>query len=343
MKLCSKSIFFFIFIFKISLLHGTDIHFSNYTFSDAYLNPALPSLINEDIRANIKYRSQWETIANGFQTVAAQFDINPLNISTRFCGKKLVITPQIIYDRAGSLRKSTTAVNLNLSYSQFLDRQYKTQIAIGLQGGYTFSSIDLSKATFGSDYLNSGGSLSLNDIVPNQHYPNLSLGATMAFYPTSSFNFSGGLAAYNILKPNVSFIENNEVLLSRRYTAFLNFNNQINEIHSINSYLLFQYQNPFTYYQGGVTWQANIGKKERDIFQHQLFAGLGLRWKDAIISSIGYHHTNYTIALNYDFNYSKLISSSRGVGAFELSFAFATDWFKTNKNCPRPIPCVKLR
>lgn len=334
---------FLTFTLLFTALYGADVHFSNYNFSDAYLNPSLPSHIEEDIRVNVKYRSQWETVANGFQTVSGQFDISPLNVSNKFCGKKLVITPQIIHDRAGTLQKSTSSFNLNLSYSQFLDKNYKTQIAIGIQSGYTLNAIDLSKATFGSDYQNNGNSASLGNLVPNRHSMNLAAGASMAVYPTRDFNISGGFAAYNLLGTNVSFQENEFYSIGRRFTGFLNVNYQVNEIHSINGYAIVQFQKSFGNYQAGATWGANVGKLVRKEYQHQIFAGAGIRWQDAIIGTLGYQSPKYTVAFNYDFNYSKLISSSKSVGAFEISFAFATDWFKSPKKCSKPIPCSKFR
>lgn len=95
-----------LFLCGFKILHASDFHISNYNYADAYLNPSLPSQIEEDIRINMKYRGQWETVANAYSTFVGQVDFNPLNASNRFCEKKLVLTPQIIHDRAGELGMS---------------------------------------------------------------------------------------------------------------------------------------------------------------------------------------------------------------------------------------------
>lgn len=336
-----KKILAIVAVFFLFPLYGVDLQFSNYNFSDAYLNPTLPSHIEEDLRVNVKYRGQWETFANAYTTILGQVDISPLNKSSRFCGKKLVISPQVIHDRAGSLQKATSSFNLNVAYSQFLDRQYKTQIALGLQVGYMMNSIDLSKATFGSDYY--GGSSAVPNVDPRQRSINIAAGASMAFYPVENFNISAGFGAYNLLEPNVAFERQMAFYQQRRFTGYLNMNYAFSETQSINAYTTVQYQNPFSNYQFGATWGSRLSSNLRNAPEQYLYLGAGLRWKDAVIASVGYRHSNYTVAFNYDFNYSKLIASSRSAGAFELSFAFATDWFKSPKGCARPIPCSKMR
>lgn len=326
-------------------LFAQDYLFSNYSYAGYYINPALPSLLEEDLRVQSKFRGQWETFANAYKTVTANVDFNPLNIDNRFCGKKLVISPQIIQDVAGSLKMSTTSLNLNLAYSQFLDRYYKSQLMMGLQSGYTFRSIDLSKAQTGSEFFNSGETVQITDpyLMPKSNYINLAVGLGMVFYPKKDFNYSLGASAYNLLGQNISFFENGHTRENRRYVGYFNTNYRFNDINSLNAYLIFQMQGPFKSYTAGGTWGLNFGKKKHGEWVNELFFGGGIRWNDAVIAAFGYGNEKFTFAFNYDFNYSRLIKASRSVGAFELSFAYRTDWFKSDKNCPKPINCATFR
>lgn len=328
-----------------SSVYTQDLIFSNYSYAGYYINPAMPSLLEEDIRVQAKFRGQWETFAQAYKSVTASVDFNPLNIDTRFCGKKLVISPQIIQDVSGSLRMSTTSLNLNIAYSQFLDRYYKSQLLMGLQSGYTFRSIDLSRANTGSEYFNSGETIESTDpyLMPKSNFINLGIGLGMAFYPIKNFNYSVGVSAYNLLKQNISFYENGLNTENARYVGYFNTNYNISEVNSLNAYLIFQMQGPFKSYTGGATWGMNFGKKKHGEFVNEMFFGGGIRWNDAVIATFGYGNEKFNFAFNYDFNYSRLIQASKSFGAFELSFAYKTDWFKSQTPCPKPINCATFR
>lgn len=323
-------------------LKGQDYIFSNYSDVGYYINPALPSLVEEDINVQAKFRGQWITFAKAYKTIATSVDFSPLNNDTRYCGKKLVISPQIIQDVAGSLKMSTTSLNLNLAYSQFLDRNYRTQLMMGLQSGYTFQSVNFRNAHVGSGYFDSDAHAEFYDptILNKSNRINLAAGAGMALYPNRNMNLSFGLAAYNLIGQNITFYEDGYSKENRRFAGYLNTNYRLNDINQLNGYLIFQMQGLFKSYTGGMSLGVNFGKQQKGEFVNKFIMGGGLRWNDAVIATLGYGNENLDITFNYDFNYSKLIKSSRSVGAFEVSFAYKTNWFKTDQSCPKPINCV---
>lgn len=334
-------ILFFIFIISPLCSWGQDLIFSNYRFNDFYINPALPSSINEDVRVSTKFRGQWETFSTAYKTLTAQVDYSPLNQSSRFCGRKLVITPNIVQDVSGSLRLSTTSLNLNLSYSQFLDRYYRYQLMAGIQSGYTFRSLDLSKATVGTEFFNSGQTVQISDpdILTRSNYTNLAVGMALAFYPKDNLSYSFGLSTYNLIGQNITFLENGFSKEQKRWVGFGGVTYKVNDANSINTYAVLQIQGPFRSYLAGGTWGYHFGKQQFGEWVNQLFFGGGVRWGDAVITSFGYGNDKMTVAFNYDINISPLIAASRSVGAFEISFAYNTNIFKRNRKCPIPIDC----
>lgn len=58
-----------------------DVHFSGMDFSPLTLNPAMAGA-NYDLQANVNYRTQWNTVATPFQTMAASADMR-LNANKR--------------------------------------------------------------------------------------------------------------------------------------------------------------------------------------------------------------------------------------------------------------------
>jgi hypothetical protein len=61
-------------IFTTIISSAQDFIFSSYSAADFYINPALPGLIDKDIRVTSKFRGQWETFSNAYKTLTSQVD-----------------------------------------------------------------------------------------------------------------------------------------------------------------------------------------------------------------------------------------------------------------------------
>jgi hypothetical protein len=72
--------------------------------------------------------------------------------------------------------------------------------------------------------------------------------------------------------------------------------------------------------------------------------GVAYRYGDAVIPKVGVSYRNYLILVNYDINISKLVKTSKSVGAFEISLTFNNDVFKNREHCAdkKTIPCVNF-
>ena len=69
-------IFLIIFSNKI---YSQDIHFSQFNYAPLLLNPALAGGFNGDMRADVNYKSQWQSMApTPYKTVAASVDIRAM-------------------------------------------------------------------------------------------------------------------------------------------------------------------------------------------------------------------------------------------------------------------------
>ena len=70
----------------LNFVSAQDIHFSQMGYSPLTLNPALAGA-NYDLQVNANYRSQWNSVAEPFQTVAVSADTR-LNFSKNRRRKK---------------------------------------------------------------------------------------------------------------------------------------------------------------------------------------------------------------------------------------------------------------
>ena len=101
-------------------IHAQDVHFSHMEFSPLTLNPGLAGA-NSPMQGVVNYRSQWNSIAIPYKTIAASFDAR-FNENKR--NKKGIIAGGLNFfnDQSGELKVTTTNVNINLAYHLILGK-----------------------------------------------------------------------------------------------------------------------------------------------------------------------------------------------------------------------------
>ena len=72
-----KSILILLLFFSFNL-KAQDIHFSQFTISKTGLNPALVGSQQADYKTRFQKRTQWESVANPFSTIAIGFEAKSL-------------------------------------------------------------------------------------------------------------------------------------------------------------------------------------------------------------------------------------------------------------------------
>ncbi|MBK9793183.1 MAG: PorP/SprF family type IX secretion system membrane protein [Sphingobacteriales bacterium] len=340
-----KLILYTLIFFSIHLLYAQEIHFSDIKNSTVTLNPALVGNSKYDFKSQLVYRSQFETFSKAYTTIMTNTEISVLDNNTGFfCSKKLNVGISYAYDKAGSLNLNTSQLNLSLSYSQFLDKKKKSQILFGLQTGYTFRTIDLSKAQTGSQFYNQYESIYLTDpdILKKSNYFNIAAGIGFGIFPNKKVSIFLGGAFYNLARQNISFVKNKDIKQYLRYTTQGSVNISATTKVKINPYYNLQFEGPAKEYTMGLECSYIYSQKKR--IDNSIIFGVAYRYGDAVIPKVGVSYRNYIILVNYDINISKLVKASKSVGAFEVSLTFNNDVFKNREHCKdkKTIPCVNF-
>lgn len=329
--------------FSIHLLYAQEIHFSDIKNSTVTMNPALVGNSKYDFKSQLVYRSQFETFSKAYATIMTNTEISVLDNNTGFfCSKKLNVGISYAYDKAGSLNLNTSQLNLSLSYSQFLDKKKKSQILFGLQTGYTFRTIDLSKAQTGSQFYNQYESIYLTDpdILKKSNYFNIAAGIGFGIFPNKNVSIFLGGAFYNLARQNISFVIDKNIKQYLRYTTQGSVNISATSKLKVNPYYNLQFEGPAKEYTMGLECSYIYSQKKK--IDNSIFFGMAYRYGDAVIPKVGVSYRNYIILVNYDINISKLVKASKSVGAFEVSLTFNNDVFKNREHCKdkKTIPCV---
>jgi type IX secretion system PorP/SprF family membrane protein len=310
-----------------------DVHFSHMEFSPMSLNPGLAGA-NGPMQGIVNYRSQWNSVADPYKTIAASFD-------ARFNDKKRnksgIIAGGINFynDQAGDLKVNTNNVNLNLAYHLILDKS--STLGLGIYSGFGQRSISPEGGKWASQYDGNAynPSLSSGEVFNSPSFSFFDAGAGLVYTYKNGAGYmnqnkqrfiNGGIAFYHVNRPNYSYINNGEEKLYMRISGFVNANIGIaNTRGSILPGIYYQRQKSAQEIYFGANYKYNLHEGSRHTgFTRPmaLYIGLFGRMKDALVGKLMFEYDQFSAGFAYDINISSLTEVSRSRGGFELFLRF---------------------
>lgn len=336
------------FIYLVSLLatknlSGQDIHFSQYFVAPQLINPSGFGVLNS-FEAGLQYKGQWNSFTNGYTSFAVfanksfkkQKDVNS---SKAYCSAGLNFS----VDRAGDNRLSHFKAEVPVNVTKRVSS--KSFLTAGLYVGFGQLSVRNDNLTWGSQFdgYQYNSSLGNNETSVLQSKNYLDCGAGLSFVTLqkdkelSALKNNVGFSISHLNRPDYSLYGMPKQRLNMRinfyeYYHFYFKNSSLSLIPS----LLVQYQ--------ASAYEVIVGANVRKVFKESvdsrqsLSVGLFYRLKDMCAVNCMVDLNKYSIGLNYDFNISKLIASSRSFGGLEISvkmktpFKYASGGSKTMGN-----------
>lgn len=311
-----------------------DIHFTQFEASPLIVNPSFTGAFNGTARVAAIYRNQWQSITTPFSTVAASVDapiIRDLSVDDY-----LAAGLQFYSDKAGDANLSNTSVLASLAYHKFLGGgggnggDPNKVLSVGLQGGYTSKSIDISKLYFGDEfvngYFNQGSGQEYPYLNTNIHYWNVNAGISFSQSTSERFGYTLGVGANNLTQPKESFSDrpqqNSELGLGMRYNAQAGAIWYTNDRLSIRPGVLYQTQATAYELIVGSEFNYALGNTEFRSVSTSVFVGGWYRNNDAAMITAGVEFKGVRIGASYDYNTSALKDASKGNGGFEISLRY---------------------
>lgn len=321
-----------------------DFHLSQYWASPLNLNPALSGLFDNNVRFAANYRNQWFQHAK-FTTYAVSVDANLWRnkLNGSFVGTGL----GFYYDTEGGGEFSNMGVNIPLSYTQHIKgRNVNQYIGFGLQGTYYNKQINLTDLVFGNLFeINSN-----TDPIDFTNYNRQSLfdfGAGINYFISidERHAISTGFAISHIAQPNISFANNSEDVLYRKFSANMSAKLQLNgNFISIIPTMLFQKQGPHKELDFGSYVKFMIN----DYNNMALYIGAQYRMSayennnfgsDAVILGVRADIQNFDLGFSYDVTTSDLRNAAQFMGGPELYVIYtiktAKSRYREKLNCPK--------
>ena len=314
---------------QLGNLVAQDVHFSQSEYAPLNLNPGLVGA-NSPLQAIVNYRSQWNSVATPFNTMAASVD-GRINEGKNDKTGNMAAGLNFYNDAAGTNSVTTTKVNLNLAYHLLINSS--STIGLGLYGGFGQRSIGISDAQWGSQYSNGmyDPNYGTAEVLNNNQFSYFDAGAGAVYTFNSSEGymtqnnqriFNGGFAVYHVNRPSYSFITSSSEKLQMRWSVF--FNGTIglsNSKGALSPGIYLNKQGPAseilygTYYRISMIEASRHTGRIKPFFYH---FGLFHRWGDALIVKNIFEWHTWSAGLSYDVNISSLSRSSNFRGGFEI-------------------------
>lgn len=332
------------FNFCLLISFAQDFHFSQYWASPLNLNPALAGVMEDNIRFAANYRNQWFRYSS-FTTYAISADANLFR--NKLGGNFLGLGLGFYQDVEGDGAFKNTGVSLNLAYNQrFGGRKTDHYLGFGLQSAYYSKQINLQDLVYGRLFEVNDNSDPI-DFLDYNRRSFIDFGAGINYFVNidNRHALGGGFAISHIANPNVSFGNNDEDVLYRKFSFNLSAKvNLKNDIVSIIPITLFQKQGPHTELDFGSYVKFLLNNKNNTALyfggQYRLTGYEASKMgSDAFILGVRAEYQSLDLGFSYDITTSDLRNANTFMGGPELYVIYSVPTskskYKEMLNCPK--------
>lgn len=293
-----------ILIGAIMNVKAQDYHFSQFDANPFYINPALTGerlTEHKGIQFNANYRdqmAQYTKFPGSYRSIAASID-EPLS-------PKFALGQSFFNNKSATSSFNTTGFLLAGAYrliDQSVENSENHNLSVGVQLGILNKSVSPEKFTYDAQYSSSSEdgfdrSIPSGETYARQSYYNLNVNFGMYYRVTSKnkkLSVYGGLAMYNITRPNESFFDASYSALPLRVNLHGGFRYAATKLLIVQPQILYMNQAKANELNVGVLLYSKI---ENSIYQP--IYGISVRNKDALIFQTGLSVKGITVRASYD-------------------------------------------
>lgn len=320
---------------SVSHLRSQDHHLSQFYTTPTLFNPATAGVSNIDSRFVLNYKNQWRSVVTPYNTFAFAYDSKIYTNKNRKDNKKGGLVGyglNAFQDKAGLSKLTTNQVNLNLSYSLYLNN--RNAISAGFVAGFFQRSLRINDlkwdAQFNGKTFDAG--LPTKETSVDQSLYGLDLGCGLVYKTNQivhGYDLEIGGSVLHVNKPNVSFYDNRSGM-GFKYVGHSQLNYRLNNKMRLSPAILFTLQDKHQELLAGANLKYYLNDVSEDeivsgnsLFSPAISGGLFYRHKDAIATVVGFdYNQNLTIGISYDINISRLRSATNLKGGFEVSLMY---------------------
>ena len=327
--------------------NAQDIHFSQFYENSILRNPALTGIFSGDYKFGIDYRSQWSSVSTPYSTVMMSGETKIL--VNREIGDYISFGLAATYDKAGTISFTSTQLYPAISYNKALEDRHNSYLSVGFTGGYISRSVDQSKMTFSSQYINGNYDPGnpTGEIAPFKSLHNYDIGAGVSLNSSVDqsgiFNYYLGAGAFHINAPTETF-NGSDVLvkLPIKWDFNAGFHTSFSPQFGFTGHFDYSLMQPYQemVFGGMFTYRAvPIGLPSIFAFSF----GAMYRYQDAIIPVVKIDYKDISFGFSYDVTGSSLVNGTTvsTAGATEISLYVRGEYLH-RKNPRDPVMCPRF-
>ena len=309
-------------LFISELAISQDPFFSQYYESPMSLNPALiGNGLVKDARISMITRNQW------WGGNSQPYLTNTVSFEKRIGEKNLgedqfVMGLMLLNERSNGGVLSNTYFTGGLNYRNSLDAEGKSVLSGAISASYSNRMLDLSQATFQSQFGSFGFIQSASNYDPisssslNNKYFDVNIGLSYE-HKSNKMDYEIGSALFHASRPKEGVLNNTEYKMDPRvvFTSTLNWRPSITGEWSLSGN--YQIQSQKQLLTMGVTYAVCV----TDNTTHKAILGLYNRFNESVYPYIGIQSNDLKFGVSYDIITGAAKTSLNSVQSFEASMS----------------------
>ena len=295
----NRNLLYVLFLLLAGSLSSQDIHYSQFYNSPLNTNPAKTGIFNGDKRLNLSYRSQWRSVPVPWTTFSGSFDrkFYPKYGRQHFWSAGVLFN----YDQQGDIADiDLTNFNVTGSWTKILNEN--NLFTVGAILGYATRGFDFNSLTFDNQWngqeFDSGLSAEENFDTERTSFIENGLGLNYRWQKSSRTKLDLGVGGYHLIRPGISFNDDDDVKLSRRisFTGVGSF--ELSRKLDLQANALYQFQEDSNELILSALGKIYINQQRGK--ELALHLGFGWRSGDSVFPIVALQHRQMYISLNYD-------------------------------------------
>lgn len=317
----------------VAPVFAQDIHWSQYNDNPVFQNPGNSGRFQGDYRLHANYRDQWRSVTVPFRTLSFSGDM-------KFRERPEIGLGALFFsDVAGDGKFRTVELQIAPSYQFKLTPDSTHTLRFGIQAGLNHRQVNFAGFSFDAQFNGTyyDPSLGTNELYQQAKNTNISVGtgAVYEYYVHPRRKISGGIAFFNLNRPNQGFY-GDKIQRDIRMNLFAKAQYKLNYDWDILPSLMVQLQGKYKEIIFGST--ARYILLDRLGEYRAVYFGAFFRNRDAGYVSAGLDYQNWYAGVSYDLNFSKLVPASNARGGLEVSLRYILTSFKPKKVIHRVCP-----
>ena len=311
-----------------------DKHFSMFTATPVYLNPATAGFAEQQLQLFTNFRSQWLTVTEDpYRTMSASVDWRMLDPEATKAANFMGAGVNFYNDRAGISNYTTNVITFPVSYA--LQVGVQDHLSFGLQPAFYQRSVNGDNLTWDNQWtgVEFDQGMDNNELMLNQNLNitrfDMAAGVYWEKYFEKGSRINVGLAGHHLTKQRVNILSDDSKLF-RKVTlhgegTFKTTNTNVEIKPAILAFI----QGPNKALTFGTAFRfAFKPQSQHTGYFNNMHLNLGsyFRVGDAIIASAALEMHTLSLGMAYDLNVSRLNVASKGVGAMEFFLRYRMNY-----------------